>query len=230
MTRCIVQSEEPIVLFGGGESGVRAVKRALAISTIVAAADGGAKSALNYGVMPAAVIGDLDSVDDATISRLPEASFHRIAEQDSTDFDKALRSIEAPLVLAVGFTGARMDHTLAAMNTLVSRADQRCVVLGEKDVVFLSPPQMDIDLPAGEVFSLFPLGPVRGSSKGLKWPIDGLEFGPNTRVGTSNEVTGPVHLKFDSPNMLVILPLEHLAEVVSQLLNCSARWPASEMR
>ncbi len=226
MIRSFVQSNEPIVLFGGGEAGEVAVKLALSTCSIVAAADGGAKTALKYGITPQAVIGDFDSIDEKTLSDLPPESLCRISEQDSTDFDKALRSIETPLVLAVGFTGARMDHTLATMNTLVARADKRVVVLSERDIVFVSPPQLSLDLPVGEVFSLFPMGPVRGHSSGLKWPIDGLDFAPDARIGTSNEVSGPVRIEFDAPNMLVVLPLNHLNQVVDQLMHCDARWPA----
>lgn len=46
---------------------------------------------------------------------------HHLAEQESTDFDKCLRNIRAPFVLALGVAGARIDHGLAVMNGLVQR-------------------------------------------------------------------------------------------------------------
>lgn len=224
----IVQTPEPIALFGGGDASETAISRVLAVTSTVAAADGGAKHALGNGVFPDAVIGDFDSLTAAELSALPKQTLHRIEEQDSSDFDKALRHISAPLVVAVGFTGGRLDHTLAAMNTLVVRADQRVLLLGEDDFVFVAPPRIELDLPVGSVFSLFPMGPVKGSSTGLKWPIDGIEFSALGRVGTSNEVTGPVTLEMDAPNMLVILPVDHLETVMKQLMACDARWPARE--
>jgi thiamine pyrophosphokinase len=54
------------------------------------------------------------------------------------------------------------------------------------------------------------LGVVSGTSKGLVYPIDGLTLSPVTRVGTSNEVNGSVHLHIDKREMLLILPAEHL--------------------
>ena len=57
------------------------------------------------------------------------------------------------------------------------------------------------------------MAPARGRSSGLRWPIDGIGFSPSGRIGTSNEVTGPVTLAFDGPGMLVITPREALERV-----------------
>ena len=62
------------------------------------------------------------------------------------------------------------------------------------------------------------MGPVRGRSEGLRWPIDGLAFDPTGRIGTSNAATGGVvRLGFDAPRMLVILPVDLLGPVVDRL-------------
>ncbi len=57
----------------------------------------------------------------------------------TTDFDKALRSVDAPFTLALGFVGARVDHGLAVFNSLVRHADSRCIVIGPRDVIFHAP-------------------------------------------------------------------------------------------
>ncbi len=62
------------------------------------------------------------------------------------------------------------------------------------------------------------MAPVTGQSEGLRWPIDGLAFAPNGRVGTSNAVTGPVALRFDGDGMLVILPRTALPQVIKALM------------
>jgi len=68
-----------------------------------------------------------------------------------------------------------------------------------------------LELSPGEVFSLFPMAPVRGTSTGLEWPIAGLDFAPAGRIGTSNRVAASrVELSFDAPGMLVILPRRRL--------------------
>jgi thiamine pyrophosphokinase len=168
--------------------------------------------------MPDAVIGDFDSISPEDCARIPAERLHRIAEQDSTDFDKCLRNIAAPFVLAAGFMGARRDHELAAYNAMVRRAGQRIVMVGEHDVCLVVPPEIRLDLAAGTRVSLFPLAPVTGMSDGLRWPIGGIGFAPDGRVGTSNAATGgPLRIAVDRPGMLVFLPRDLLRAAVTAL-------------
>jgi len=224
----IVHSLEPIVLVGGGNVheplGLDTIRKA---STVVAA-DGGAETARRLGVLPAAVIGDFDSLSAESRGAIPEERLHHIAEQDSTDFDKALRHIAAPVVLAVGFTGARFDHQLAVLHVLTKYPDRPCLVLGETEVSLLCPPVLEVPLQAGEIVSLFPMGAVTGRSDGLRWPIEGLAFDPLTQIGTSNAATGPIRLKMDAPHMIVMLPLARLDALIQALVLAppDARWPA----
>lgn len=227
MTVPLLSSENPITLVGGGQADVDDVRLALSLAPICAAADGGAHLALEAGVTPAAVIGDMDSISCAARDQIPPAQFHHIAEQDSTDFDKALRHLSAPVVVAVGFAGGQIDHGLSVLHTLVQRPDRPVVVLAQKDIVFLCPARFALEMPAGTRVSLFPMGPVRGRSVGLHWPIDGIDFAPGVRAGTSNRATGNITLEMEAPNMLCILPRALIQPVVSALaaLPKLARWP-----
>ena len=217
MNRAIVQSTMGVTLVGGGPVTAAALRRAMEHAPYLVAADGGADRLMHLGQQPRAVIGDLDSITPAARASLG-ARVHPIADQDSTDFDKALRSIEAPFVLGLGFSGARLDHGLAVLNTLVRYPDRRCLVLGSSDVTFLAPPDLALTLPVGSRFSLFPLRAVRGHSTGLRWPIDGLDFAPDGTIGTSNEVSqSRVTLSFEAPGMLIILPRRALPGVLAAL-------------
>lgn len=220
----IVHAKEPVTLIGGARVSRTALRAALALAPRLVAADGGADRALDLGAEPEAVIGDFDSISDAVRARIPPDRLHEIAEQDSHDFDKSLRNISAPLVIGVGFSGERLDHQLAACNTLVRHAAQRCVLLGSDDLVFLVPPSLVLDLPRKCPVSLFPMGAVEGVSDGLKWPIAGLNFAPDGQVGTSNRTKGPVHLSMTAPKMLLILPVRQLKTVVSALLAAPGSW------
>lgn len=224
----IVHSLNPITLIGGGEVGPADLNFALGLAPVCVAADGGASVAVAAGINLHAVIGDFDSVDDAVLKQIPIERRHHIPEQNSTDFDKCLRHISAPVVIAVGFTGRRLDHQLAAMHTLVVRADRPCVILGETEVVFHCPPQLSLPTQAGDVVSLFPLAEVTGTSTGLEWPIDGLKLAPNYKVGTSNNALGPVQLTMSGPGMLCIVPRRLLGEVTQALAlpEAHATWPA----
>lgn len=211
MSGVIVQSNLGITLLGAGLTDHAAVSYAMTIAPCLVAADGGATSALAMGLMPEAVIGDFDSVDAATLAQIPPERQHRIAEQDSTDFDKCLRSLSAPFILAVGFTAPRLDHTLAVFTGLARHPGQCCIVLGETDLCFLCPPRLDLDLPVDSRLSLFPLSECTGRSTGLRWAIDGLAFSPAGIIGTSNQTISPSQsIRIDRGAMLVILPRETL--------------------
>ncbi len=197
---------------------------AMEVAPNLVAADGGADRALALGQMPEAVIGDFDSLTDKARAALPEDVLYHDPDQDSTDFDKALGGISAPLVVGVGFLGARVDHQMAALNTLVRFPEQRCILLGAHEVVCLCPPSFRLDMAEGAPVSLFPMGAVEGVSDGLKWQIGGLYFAPDGRVGTSNVATGPIDIAVTSPKMLLMLPRDMLDAAVGALLNTSAHW------
>jgi thiamine pyrophosphokinase len=219
MSAPVVASTLGVTLVGGAPVTVRALEAALRLAPCLVAADGGADRALSAGLMPRAVIGDFDSISPSARAAIPADRLHPIAEQETTDFDKALRSVTAPFVLALGFAGARIDHGLAVFNTLVRHPDRRCIVLGGPDAVFLCPPEITLRLQVGDRLSLFPMGPVTGRSSGLRWPVDGLAFAPDGMIGTSNMVTDPVvRLSFDTARMLVILPRVRLRAALSALV------------
>ncbi|WP_170475801.1 thiamine diphosphokinase [Ruegeria arenilitoris] len=223
----IVRAEEPIALFGGGKIGPQDLSLALSRVDRLVAADGGAAILIDSGHMPEAVIGDLDSLEPRHRDRIPPDRLFPITEQDSTDFDKSLRHIQAPLVLGLGFLGERVDHKLATFNSLIRRQDRPCVLLGSKEIVFHAPPQIELPIEPEQTVSLFPLRRVTGSSKGLEWPIDELVMEPDGLVGTSNKAVANVELRIDGPGLLVILPRSALDIVMQAFLSGqTGRWPA----
>ncbi|MEY4779520.1 MAG: hypothetical protein RLZZ607_833, partial [Pseudomonadota bacterium] len=102
MTQTFVQSSQGVTLAGGGRFSAGLLAQARTFAPRLVAADSGADRLLALGAEPEAVIGDLDSISSAAQVRLV-GRLHHIAEQVTTDFDKALRSIDAPFVLGLGF-------------------------------------------------------------------------------------------------------------------------------
>lgn len=219
MTAVIIRSTLPVTLLGASEPPGAELDEALAVGPSLVAADGGAATALRRGLMPDAVIGDFDSLEDDVRKSIPPERLHHVPEQESTDFEKALRHILAPLVLAVGFTGRRIDHELATYNSLVRNADRRTIVIGGHDICFHLPEALELELPTGTRVSLFPMARMRCSSSGLSWPTDDLVFDPAGRVGTSNRTSSStVVLCPEGPGMLVILPRSELDPVIRSLV------------
>ena len=207
-----------VTLLGGGELTARTVSELLTVAPNLVVCDGAAALALELGLTPARVVGDLDSLDATTRARLDPATLHEIAEQDSTDFDKALRTIEAPLVLGAGFMGRRLDHELACYNALVRHADRPCILVGEHDICFHAPGSLRLDLAPGSRVSLFPMAEVAVSTRGLEWELDRLRLAPWGRVGTSNRAkAGPVEIAPEGLGLLVILPRAGLSAAIAAL-------------
>ena len=223
----VVQSQGGVTLVGGGEWKEDDLHLAQAHAPCLVAADGGANRLVALDKLPERVIGDLDSLDQGLHARLADRLVH-IAEQESTDLDKALRNISAPFVLGLGFAGGRLDHTLAALRSLVRHSHCRVILLAGADIVFLAPPQLVLSTRPGARVSLFPMAPVTGRSQGLHWPIDGIDFAPQGVIGTSNRAdAAEIRLEFDAPAMLVLLervPLDAALATVLEALAVAPGW------
>lgn len=212
----VVISDRGVTVIGGGATTPYDLRTALAVAPVLVAADGGADRALALGQQPDWVIGDLDSITPQARRMIPGGRICHVAEQDSTDFTKCLTRIAAPFVMAVGFAGLRLDHTLSALTTMASTPRPLVILLGSDDVVFVAPPRLTLPLMPGTRVSLYPMGPARGISTGLEWPIEGIEFAPGSRVGTSNRANGVVTLRIEG-KMLLMLPRSTLATVMTAL-------------
>ncbi len=218
---------EPLALVGGSPIDATTFDLVRERTNFFVAADGGADALLANGLIPHAVIGDMDSLSDAARAVIPARHLHRIEEQDSTDFDKTLRSVTAPLILAVGFSGARLDHELAALNVLVRYPDRAVILIGAEDITLHVPAKMVLlRLAPGTRLSLFPMDGVRVRAQGLKWSFDALDLHPARKIGTSNAVRDPdVRLATDRPGLLLILPREALGAAITALAGADFHSP-----
>ncbi len=215
-----------VLLAGGGAIGADAYALARERSVFFVGSDGGGDAILAQGQDPVAVIGDMDSLSEAAKAVIPSDRLYRIAEQDSTDFEKALRTIRAPLILAVGFTGARLDHELAALHGLVRFADRAVILIGQEDITFHVPPRINLTLEPGLRLSLFPMDGVTMSASGLEWSFESLALHPARKIGTSNAVRQPdVSISTDGQGLLMILPREALDAAIDGLQQADLHSP-----
>jgi len=215
----LLRARGPVTLVGGGPAPPARLAEALALAPEAVAADGGGDVALPGGRDFACVIGDMDSLADPEALRARGVPVHAVGDQETTDLEKCLLLVEAPLFLGVGFLGGRIDHHLAAMNAIVRHRDRPAILIGAEDICFAAPPLLELEAEPATRVSIFPMRPVAGRrSEGLRWSVEGLALAPDGRVGTSNEATGgPLRLAFDRPGALVILPAAMLAQVFARL-------------
>lgn len=212
-----IVTASPITLVGGGPVLQGDLDESLERAPISVAADGGADRMRALGGTPDWGIGDLDSMSAVAREGFAPGQLIRDTAQDTTDLQKCLTRIDAPLILGLGFLGGRIDHELAALSALAAHRGPPLVLIGAQDVVMHLRAPLVLALDAGMRLSLFPMCAVQGRSEGLRWPIDGLDLRPDGVIGTSNEVTGAVRLEADGPGLLLILPRRALAVLLGAI-------------
>ena len=175
----------PVIALGGGSYDAAMITPLLADYPLIAA-DSGADAAQAMGVMPDHIIGDFDSIRD--LSLFPAERLIAMSDQHSTDLEKTLSCLSAPLCLGFGFLGRRFDHSLAALHAL-ARCQTPMLLIGRHDAVMYCRKDFNGRLPQGERLSIWPL--VRQgflASTGLEWPLDGLMLEAGKQIGTSNRI------------------------------------------
>lgn len=182
---------------------------------LVIAADGGARPLLVAGLLPQIVVGDLDSLDTASIAVLRNQSveLRRYPRaKDQTDFELALllaAESDATQIVVIGALGGRWDHTLAniwllAHPALIGR-DVR--LLADRQVLSLVRTRAVIDGQRGDTISLIPLTPqVHGvTTFGLQYPLEQATLHANQARGVSNVLLDPPGEVLVADGLLVLV-------------------------
>ena len=218
--------DSPVILVGGGDVDWESLEYVLGLGLPVVAVDSGADVLRDAAVQADVIIGDMDSISD-TRGWHAQTKIAEIPEQDSTDFEKALYTTSAPLCLAFGFLGQRLDHSLAALHCLAKYRTRKSIVLIDRvDLMFAPAVPLSIDLPRNSRFSINPLAPVTfQSSTGLRFPLDGLTLEAGVAIGTSNTVTGTtvtvIPENAERADYLVVVPNTAVGHVLDWYLGKS---------
>ena len=220
--RQVVTFDDTLVMVGGGSVDLELLRELHASGARLVGADGGADRIVAAGLMPEVVIGDFDSLSDP-LAWLGKARLMQISEQDTTDFEKALYSTRAPVTVALGMTGGRFDHTLAALDAVSRFAAKRKVILvDEHDIALALTEAFSFEVDRGERVSVHPLVPVSfRRSDGLEYPLDGIRLAPGVRTGTSNRaMTGRFRIvpeEGSAAPWMLILARHHLMPLIEKL-------------
>ncbi|MFZ5910169.1 MAG: thiamine diphosphokinase [Chloroflexota bacterium] len=182
---------------------------------LLIAADGGARHLLAMGRMPHLLVGDLDSIDAASLAQLEAAGVEirrYRTDKDETDLELALRHAlewEGDSILVVGALGGRLDQTLANLSLLTDPAfeglDLRLDDGAEE--AFFCRRQAEVCGRSGEVVSLIPWGgPVEGVvAEGLRWKLSNETLHPHQSRGVSNRLlTGAASVQIRSGLLLIV--------------------------
>ncbi|HEX7135939.1 MAG TPA: thiamine diphosphokinase [Iamia sp.] len=168
---------------------------------LVVAADSGADHAVALGLRVDVLVGDLDSVDLATVAAVEAAGGEVVRvsrDKDATDVELALDAAwgrGAERLVLVGGHGGRLDHALATMGALaaVAAAGRRVEAWMGTAHVAVTVDETPVAGRVGELVSLVPLGGgVDGvTTSGLRWPLAGAHLPFGSTWGVSNEIVDP---------------------------------------
>jgi thiamine pyrophosphokinase len=214
--------DDLLVIVGGGHVDLELLRELYASGGRLVGADGGADVIVEAGLKPEMIVGDFDSLREP-LSWLGKTRLMQIAEQETTDFEKALYSTRAPLTVALGMTGKRFDHTLAALDAVTRYAQKRTIVLvAEDDIVVVLNDKFSFEVDRGERVSIHPLAPINfWRSDGLEYPLDAVSLAPGVRTGTSNRaLQGPFTIVPEEgmhTPYLLILDRRYLLALIEQL-------------
>lgn len=161
-------------------------------------ADGGAHHAKALGLVPEAIVGDMDSLDDETARFFAGQGCRLLRhppEKDKTDTELALTEalgMNPDAVWIFGALGRRLDHTLANLSLLACDAargmdvrlvDPFCEAFLVRDMKIL-------EGEPGQTVSVFPLGEAAGGIdlEGFEYPLAGAEMKAGKPYGVSNRL------------------------------------------
>jgi thiamine pyrophosphokinase len=190
----------------------------LAGADLLVAADGGARWLEANGSTPDVIVGDLDSLDRATLERLTGAG-SRIdrhpTDKDASDTALAVAAAAeagADRIVLLGATrGERLDHEIANLLLLAAPAfadrDLR-IVRGATQIRGLNGGgTLILEAAAGETVTLVPVGgdAIGITTRGLRYPLSGETLALGSSRGLSNEVEEmPASVRLQIGSLLVI--------------------------
>jgi len=183
----------------------------------VIAADSGLHHANDLGLTVDLVIGDMDSVDPATLADAVaggSATDRHPEDKDATDLELAVATaIEqgATAITIIGAYTGRLDHLLGAMGLFIATAplvDELVWSDGVTDVIGCVPGRTcRVDGHIGDGVSLIPAGSdVHGiTTKGLRWGLESATLPAGSTRGVSNIIDStPAHVSVEDGTLLIV--------------------------
>lgn len=163
---------------------------------LVICADSGLKYALQLGISPDIVVGDFDSYN----GQLPENTELHVScpEKDDTDTMLAVKiAIDrgAKKIFLYGGLGARFDHSMANIQTLIYAREHGCEMIIDdtyNEISLQGEGRKTYHRREEWYFSIFALSDEVEINylTGVKYPLEDYKMTRSFPIGVSNEITG----------------------------------------
>jgi len=187
-------TERFVLVLLNGELREPASVRALARkAAVLVCADGGARHAKTLGLVPDAVVGDMDSVPRSLPRSWNGVPFISDLDEARGDLDKTLDFVEAlgaKKVWIAGALGGGLDHELVNLAALERRGARLDVgVVGGGTARLLGPGRHVLGLRRGERFSLLAAPRARATLTGARYGLRAETLTRGSR-GLGNRAAG----------------------------------------
>jgi thiamine pyrophosphokinase len=176
---------------------------------VIVCCDGSAESLLDKGMIPDAIVGDMDSLSDVLKVRYSNRIFVDDT-QETNDLTKAVEWCHASGyndITIVGATGKREDHTIGNISLLAEYSEFVNVKMVTDTGIFLPfRTSSKIETVPGQQISIFSVSPeTEITSAGLRYPLIRRKL-KNWWEATLNEAIGDkVELEINGGPILVFL-------------------------
>lgn len=169
---------------------------------MILCADGGLLHALDAGLIPHAVIGDMDSLEETGFDRrrLPDKTLwiKSPIEKDQTDTGLCMEyalSQGCTEIIIVGGLGGRLDHTFANLQNMIgfSHRGINITLLDQYNYVhILTDNKLTLPSLADYAVSIFSWTPVSSgvTLTGMAYPLTNATLTHDYPLGVSNEIIG----------------------------------------
>ena len=199
-----------VILTHGIPPSRETLERALRDATCFVCADGGADHARALGFTPEAIVGDLDSVTDATLKYFSKARVVKDADTERTDTEKAIDYVlgrgDVDENRLLGATADRLDHVIGHLSLLLRYADRARLELWDyRCRAWIAGGDVSLDEAPGTVISFFAVGaPAEGvTTQGLRYPLTNRRLELGTQDSISNEIASrPAGVRVGSGRLL----------------------------
>ncbi|HWP82378.1 MAG TPA: thiamine diphosphokinase [Bacteroidota bacterium] len=198
-----------LILANGDPPKKHLLRSLVSKAALIVCADGGANTALKFGVKPGAIVGDMDSIHAEALVRFRKIQMVEDRDENSTDLEKAIQwtvKQKYERIVVTGVTGRRLDHTIGNLGVLPKfHSDASITFVDDQGELSYVGREIQIDSPRGTVVSLIPITRCEGvETVGLEYALNNESLELGVREGTSNVVvSSPASVKVKKGKLLL---------------------------
>ena len=187
------------------------VEEAFAEYEHVLALDGAANRMVDAGIVPTAIIGDLDSVDNTTLEHCKANGSLVIhtPNQEQSDVAKGLHWAEKTYpneqIELIGIEIGRYDHNLAAYSALFECNTSARILMDGWSALRVNSIPNNIEVRKGAIVSLIPFGNVTGVSlQGCEYSLENASMTTGTQGVSNKAIDATIVVSVQSGDLLLL--------------------------